>query len=150
MEHGNWLRLGLMTILSFISMYALMYIMVDKFRDIYPSFNQFYMAGAMTAAMIAIELIVMGSMYKNTIVRSLLIGISTLGLIIFVWLTQTQTGITEQDFLRSMIPHHSGAVLMCSKNENLIDEEVKSLCRSIIESQQTEIDFMRAKLNKTD
>jgi hypothetical protein len=38
--------------LSFISMYVLMYAMVDRFANVYPNFNQFYMAGLMTAPMV--------------------------------------------------------------------------------------------------
>jgi len=47
-----YLRLLVMAVLSFISMYVLMYMMVDKFEDVYPNLNQFYMAGMMTAPMI--------------------------------------------------------------------------------------------------
>ncbi|HEX6641049.1 MAG TPA: DUF305 domain-containing protein, partial [Thermoanaerobaculia bacterium] len=53
-------RLLVMTVISFIAMYVLMYAMVDRFENVYPNFNQFYMAGLMAAAMVAIELIVMG------------------------------------------------------------------------------------------
>jgi hypothetical protein len=56
MENSSWIKLTVMTVLSFISMYVLMYIMVDKFADVYPSFSRVYMAGSMTAAMVAIEL----------------------------------------------------------------------------------------------
>lgn len=150
MESGRWLRLGVMTLLSFISMYVLMYMMVNVFGDIYTSVNQFYMAGAMTSAMIAIELVIMSSMYKNAKIRNLLIGISTLGLILFIWLTRTQAAISERDFLRSMIPHHSGAILMCTRNDNIDDAEIKTLCQSIVKGQQAEIDFMRAKLKSAE
>jgi hypothetical protein len=44
-----------MTVLSFISMYVLMY----------SNLNQFYMAGLMTAPMVIIELAVMGSLYQH-------------------------------------------------------------------------------------
>jgi uncharacterized protein (DUF305 family) len=42
-----------------------------------------------------------------------------------------------------MIPHHSGAILMCA-NPRLEDPEIKSLCRNITEGQQREIDQMKA------
>lgn len=58
-------KLFVMAALSFVSMYVLMYSMVNTFRDIYPSFNQFYMAGLMTAPMLLIEIVLMGAMYKN-------------------------------------------------------------------------------------
>ena len=39
----------MMTVLSFIAMYALMYAMVDSFESVYANLNQVYMAGLMTA-----------------------------------------------------------------------------------------------------
>jgi|GEM_PF-6672218 len=66
---GHYRRLLVMTILSFIAMYVLMYAMVNRITNVYPNFNQFYMAGLMTAAMIVIELLVMGGMYPNKRVR---------------------------------------------------------------------------------
>jgi uncharacterized protein (DUF305 family) len=145
MEKSMWMNLAIMTILSFLSMYLLMYIMVDKLEDVHFSVNQAYMAGSMTAAMVAIELIVMGKMYKNASVKYSLVGISILALVLCVAFTRYQTAIGNKDFLRSMIPHHSGAILMC-QNENLTDADIRSLCSSIIESQQSEINIMKAKL----
>jgi hypothetical protein len=40
-----------MTVLSFGAMYGLMYAMVNSADNVLASFNQFYMAGLMTAAM---------------------------------------------------------------------------------------------------
>ena len=47
MHNGHYLRLLTMSVLSFISMYVLMYAMVDRFGNVYPNLNQFYMAGLM-------------------------------------------------------------------------------------------------------
>jgi len=52
----HYRRLLVMMILSFMAMYILMYAMVDRLANVYPSFNQLYMAGLMTAAMLGIEL----------------------------------------------------------------------------------------------
>jgi uncharacterized protein (DUF305 family) len=82
-------------------------------------------------------------MYKNAMLRNVLIGVSALLLVAFVLFTRYQTGIYDNDFLRSMIPHHSGAILMCA-NPRLEDPEIKSLCRNITEGQQREIDQMKA------
>ena len=54
---------------------------------------------------------------------------------------------TDEQFLRSMIPHHAGAILMCQE-ASIEDQEIRELCRSIIASQQTEIDLMKAKLDQ--
>src|SRR5690348_16146331 len=58
-------RLLLMTALSFVAMYFLMYAMVDGFDSYYNNINHVYMAGLMAAAMVAIELGVMRSMYPS-------------------------------------------------------------------------------------
>ena len=144
-QASMWLKLGAMTVVSFIAMYLLMYIMVDKLADVYFSIGQVYMAGSMTAAMVAIELLIMGEMYKNATVKYSLIGASLVVLALCIAGMQYQTAIGDKNFLRSMIPHHSGAVLMCQQAD-ITDEEIKRLCGSIVESQQSEIDFMKAKL----
>jgi hypothetical protein len=60
---NHYVHLLIMTVLSFVSMYVLMYAMVDRLANIYPNFNQLYMAGLMTAPMVLIEMAVMGAMY---------------------------------------------------------------------------------------
>ena len=132
-----WIKLGIMTVASFLAMYFLMYSMVNSGEDLYLSVNQVWMAGSMATAMVAIELIVMAEMYKNALVRNVLIGVSILATVMFVLFTRYQTGIGDNDFLRWMIPHHSGAILMCA-NPDLTDAEIRSLCSEISEAQQRE------------
>jgi uncharacterized protein (DUF305 family) len=62
-------------------------------------------------------------------------------------LIRTQTTIGDRAFLRSMIPHHSGAILMC-REASLKDPEIVALCRQIIRSQRSEIDQMKAILQR--
>lgn len=138
-----------MAVLSFIAMYALMYSMVNSLRDIYPSFNQFYMAGLMTAPMVLIEIVLMGAMYKNKKLNIIIIALCLLaGLLFFVGIRQ-QTAISDKEFLRSMIPHHSGAILMC-REANITNPDINSLCQTIMKGQQQEIDQMRALLNRSN
>jgi|TARA_B100001105_G_C22331816_1_gene417257 uncharacterized protein (DUF305 family) len=42
-----------------------------------------------------------------------------------------------------MIPHHSGAILMCEQ-ATLTDPEIKALCRGIVDGQRQEIAQMEA------
>jgi uncharacterized protein (DUF305 family) len=58
-----------------------------------------------------------------------------------------QTAVSDRQFLRSMIPHHAGAILMCTKAP-IRDAEIESLCENIVSGQQAEIDQMRAKLEQ--
>lgn len=146
MHSNSYARLGIMTVLSFISMYILMYAMVDRFANVYSSLNQAYMAGLMTAPMVVIEVLLMGAMYENKTANVIIFCLGALALIGFFALIRAQTAITDRQFLRSMIPHHAGAILMCSEAP-IEDAGIKELCRKIIASQQQEIDEMKAKLS---
>ena len=78
--------------------------------------------------------------------EALIVAVSVLALILF-WLgIRQQVAISDKQFLKSMIPHHGGAILMCEQ-ASIRDPEIKELCRQIISSQQREIDQMKAKLN---
>ena len=145
--HANhYVHLAIMTVLMFIAMYALMYAMVDRFENVFNSLNQVYMAALMTAPMVAIEFALMGSMYENKKANAVIIAVSVVALVVFFVLIRQQTAVGDRQFLRSMIPHHAGAILMCEKAP-VEDAEIKRLCREIIESQQREINQMKAKLN---
>lgn len=142
-DENHYLRLAVMIVLSFISMYVLMYAMVNTLGDVYNSLNQVYMAGLMTAPMVAIEMLVMSGMYKNKKLNALLItGGCVAGIAFFLFIRQ-QTAISDRQFLRSMIPHHSGAILMCNE-ASLQDQRLLELCKTIMTGQQQEIDQMRA------
>jgi hypothetical protein len=148
-EHGNmhYKHLAIMTVLSFISMYILMYSMVDRFENVYSSLNQIYMAAVMTAPMVLIELFLMRTMFPDKNRNVVIIVSSVVALIAFFSLIRYQTAITDKQFLRSMIPHHAGAILMC-KEAKINDEEIKILCSGIMQGQQREVDQMKAILNR--
>jgi uncharacterized protein (DUF305 family) len=144
----NYGRLGVMFILHFIAMYILMYAMVHSLsKDVYNSLNQFYMAGLMTASMGVIELAIMRSMYANKKWNAMIIAGSVIALIGFFTFIRQQTGISDTQFIRSMIPHHSGAILMCEEAV-IQDRELRELCGAIISDQQGEIDQMNAILKR--
>ena len=144
-KRSMYLNLAIMAVLSFISMFVFMYMMVDSFANVYPNLNQFYMAGLMTAPMVVVEIFVMWSMYNNKKINLIIAGVSIVLLVMFSLLIRKQTAISDKEFLKSMIPHHGGAVLMCD-NTNLQDAEIKELCKGITASQQSEIDWMKRKL----
>lgn len=148
MHNGHYPRLAAMTVLSFIAMYAMMYAMVDEFASVYANLNQVYMAGLMAAPMVLIELALMGSMYPNRTANVVIVVLGVVALIGFFLAIRQQTAIGDTQFLRSMIPHHSGAILMCQKAP-LNDPEIKKLCGNIIESQRSEIAQMKAMLERS-
>jgi hypothetical protein len=142
---NHYLRLAVMIALSYVSMYLLMYAMVNRLGDVYNSLNQVYMAGLMTAPMVVIEMLVMPGMYQNKQLNLLLIAGSCVAGIGFFLLIRQQSAISDRQFLRSMIPHHSGAILMCD-GASLQDQRIRNLCKTIVTGQQQEIDQMRAML----
>jgi uncharacterized protein (DUF305 family) len=143
--HSPYARLGLMVGLSFIAMYALMYAMVDSWPNVYISVNQIYMAGLMAAPMALIELVLMGGMYKNRRLNIIVVATSVAALALFWILIRQQAAVSDKQFLRSMIPHHAGAILMCEEAP-VEDSEIKALCQAILSGQQAEIAQMKAKL----
>lgn len=143
----KYLNLLLMSVLSLISMYILMYIMVDKFDNIYSNLNQLYMASIMIIPMLLLELFFMGSMYNNKKVNVSIVISCMIIFILLIIFIRKQVAISDKEFLKSMISHHAAAVLMC-KNAALQDPELKELCSNIISTQQYEINLMKAKLKK--
>ena len=143
--HNHYRHLLIMTILSFIAMYVLMYAMVDVFANVIPNVNQFYMAGLMSMPMVIIELVVMRGMYKNKKLNTIIFAVSFVALIGFFLCIRQQALVKDKQFLKSMIPHHAAAILMV-KEAKLSDPEVIKLGQDIIESQQAEIELMKRKL----
>jgi peptidoglycan/LPS O-acetylase OafA/YrhL len=149
-HHDHPYRLLLiMAALHFAAMFLLMYLMINTARDIYPNVNQFFMAGTMTAPMVLLELVLMRSMYRR---RPFNVALAAAGVALLAACfaaIRYQTGVGDGQFLQSMIPHHSSAILMCQE-ARISDPEIRALCRSITEGQQQEIDQMRAILQRID
>jgi uncharacterized protein (DUF305 family) len=139
----HYRNLMIMAVLSFISMYVLMYAMVNAIGNVLNNINEFYMAGLMTAPMIPIELLLMRAMYQNRNLNRLILALSIIAGLAFFFLIRQQAAVSDTQFLRSMIPHHGGAILMCEQAP-IQDAEIRELCETIISSQQAEIDQMRA------
>lgn len=150
LKMGHYTRFGIMMAASFIAMYFLMYSMVDVLPNVYNSINQVYMVGLMVAPMAIIELLLMKTMYTDKKKNVAILTTSVLALGFFYAGVRNQIGVGDQQFVRSMIPHHSGAILMCNE-AGIQDPELKSLCGQIVKSQQQEIDQMKeilARLSK--
>lgn len=147
MHSRHYTYLAIMTALMFIAMYILMYAMVDRFENVFSNINQFYMAGLMTAPMVLIELAIMRAMYENRMANIVIIVVSVIAFAGFWVGIRQQIAVTDEQFLKSMIPHHAGALLMCGKAP-IQDSEIQSLCREIIRGQQSEIEQMKAILSR--
>jgi Domain of unknown function (DUF305) len=143
--HRHYVHLALMTGLTFVSMYILMYAMVDRLANVYSNLNQFYMAGLMTAPIVVIELALIRSVYDNKNANIVIVAVSVVALGGFFPGIRQQAAIGDKSLLTSMIPHHAGAILMCERAP-IQDAEIKKLCGEIISSQQREIDQMKSML----
>ena len=146
-DMNHYGRLAVMMVISFLVMYALMYAMVDRFTNVYGSVNQFYMAGLMAAPMLIIELLLMAGMYPDRRLN-LIFGVAAAAFMLACWFgIRNQWGVGDRQFIRSMIPHHAGAILMCERN-HLKNPELKQLCHDIVASQRAEVEQMKALLEE--
>ncbi len=101
----------------------------------------------MIGAMLVLEIVLMRSMYPSQRLNVIL-AIGGLLLTVVCWLlVRYQAGVADQQFLRSMIPHHASAILMC-ENANIEDKQIQSLCAQILNGQRKEIAEMQALLAK--
>ena len=130
--------------IQFLVMYGLMYILVDSLADIFLfSTRPLYMTLVMMPPMVVLMLFVMGHMYPNKKLNRSIYAGAVLVFVVAVIFIRGQIFVGDEMFLKSMIPHHSGAITTC-QNANLTDPEVIQLCDDIITAQKAEI----AQMNK--
>ena len=135
---SHYLTLGLNLLLSAVIMYLVMFAMIDGAADFHNNLNMAYMALMMVAPMAILMVLMMGSMYQDKRLNLILYaGFAGLFILAFAG-TRLQTAIGDEQFLRSMIPHHSGAILMC-REASITDPEIIALCGQIQQSQREEI-----------
>jgi hypothetical protein len=146
--HGNSYRnLVIELIAHFTIMYLVMYTMIAAFDHFYFNLNNVYMTLMMVTPMALLMLVLMPSMYGNKR-ANLIIAIGAV--VIFAgsfYAMRSQAAIGDKELIRGMIPHHSGAILMCGKAK-LTDPELITLCDEIIDAQEREIAQMQAVLER--
>jgi len=107
---------------------------IDNWDDFRFSLNDFYMVGLMT-----------GWMFFFMGLFTLQIGKCVSGLIaviVFFILIRTQAFITEIQYLKGMIPHHSMAIMMSKRLEKK-PNSIQHLLDQIIQTQKKEIIIMK-------
>ncbi len=144
MGYKNFL---LMMIISFITMYSVMFLNVDDTSHIYLSTTRTYMSLLMVLPMAIVMMLLMRKMYPNKKLNTTIILISLMLIGVFVAALRTQTPIGDVQYMKGMIPHHSSAILT-SKRADIKDPEVKKLSLEIIESQEREIVQMKKILDR--
>ena len=87
--------------------------------------------------------------YKHESYLYLKIGLMLLIIILTLVAIRTQLFVTDRQFLKGMIPHHSMAITMSKKiRERTTDQREKKLADDIIRSQESEIGIMRRLLSE--
>jgi hypothetical protein len=133
---GSYRSFGFELVLDFIIMYLVMYTMIASLNHFYFNLNNVYMTLMMVSPMAILMLVFMRSMYPSKRTNLLIGGAAALVFAVSFWGMRTQAAVGDTEFLRSMIPHHSGAILMCQQ-ASLTDPEVLGLCEEIVSSQET-------------
>jgi uncharacterized protein (DUF305 family) len=139
----HYLMFGVNMALSLVVMYFVMFSMIDGWADFRNNVNMLYMALTMVAPMGVIMLATMGGMYARKGLNLALYAVLTLLFVGAFAATRLQTKVDDRQFIASMIPHHSGAILMCREAE-LRDPELLKLCNDIQGAQRREIEQMNA------
>lgn len=147
MENRNYAKFAFMLCMSFIVMYSVMYLNVATTDHVYWSLNRFYMTVLMVAPMAWIMLTLMGGMYKNRRLNTVIVALSAVAFVGAFALLRNQTFVGDVQFMKSMIPHHSSAILV-SRKAAIRDPEVKQLAEEIIASQEEEIARMKRMLER--
>ena len=149
MKSNNYLKFGLMMIVSFIIMYAVMFANVDSVDHIMLSSMRTYMAILMIAPMAVSMMLFMWGMYENKKLNKVIIGLAFIIFAVTFYMMRTQAGISDVDYMKGMIPHHSSAILT-SQESDLRDPETKKLAGEIIKAQEEEIALMKELIEKLD
>ncbi|HPF91349.1 MAG: DUF305 domain-containing protein [Flavobacteriales bacterium] len=149
MEHSPYPKFFLMLAISFVIMYAVMFLNVADSGHIRLSLTRTYMALLMVAPMAWLMLVMMGHMYPDRARnRAIAIGAALVFVLALVGL-RTQVPIGDAQYMKAMIPHHSSAILT-SRNASINDPRVRDLADRIIEAQVREIAEMDSLLKQLD
>ncbi len=145
----NYKKLLLSLSASFIIMYLVMFLNVAAVDHIYFSLTRLYMVLLMVSPMALLMLFFMRAMYTNKKFNLIIIISSVLVFAFALIFLRKQTFISDSQYMKAMIPHHSSAILT-SQEANLKNSEVQFLGEDIIKAQEREIDQMKEVLKKLD
>lgn len=141
MKQMSYRKFGIMMIISFFVMFFAMFVNMDQLDHYHTSLTRIYMALIMIAPMAVIMIGMMGSMYPNKGTNRTIIVAAIVVFVAALTALRSQTPISDVQYMKAMIPHHSSAI-MTSKHANIKDPEVKQLSEQIIQSQEREIHQM--------
>lgn len=149
MKANNYVKFAFMMVVSFIIMYAVMFANVAESGHIMLSTMRTYMTILMIAPMAISMMLFMWGMYKNKTLNGIIIGAAVAIFGITFYMVRNQTGISDVQYMKGMIPHHSSAILT-SEESDLRDPETKKLAEEIIKAQEREIAQMKQLIEKLE
>ena len=119
-----------------------MNILVYRIDDLYIALTLFYSGLIMASNMIwaheVVHLLNYGMMNTTLFICGIILTF------IFSLLIREQVMVTDQQWLRRMISHHSTALTTSHKvNEHTTNNEIKQLSNEIIDTQEREIKYMK-------
>ena len=138
-----------MMLISLLVMYAVMFLNMDQLSHYHTSLNRIYMAVLMVAPMAVVMMWLMGRMYPDKKTNRIIMAAGSVVFILALIALRTQTPVSDVQYMKAMIPHHSSAILT-SKHARIQDPEVRKLADQIIRSQEQEIAEMEALIKKLD
>lgn len=148
--HGSarmYVKFAAILLVSLGLMWVLSMSMIRTIDHFYFNLSNFWMALLMVSAMAIVMVVGMWSMFANRKANiAMLVGFAVLFAGVFA-LGRTETFVGDEQFLKSMIPHHSRAILVCQES-TITDPEIVELCDQIVQSQQEEISQMQSILDR--
>lgn len=129
--------ISMIIIMILSGLFSVMSIWSDKLKDVRLSLNDIFMISLMTGWMIFF----MGIIYKNFLY--FITGLSLVLLSIFS--IRKQIFVTEKQYIKGMIPHHSMAIMMSKKlkEKQIQNPQLKRLVDDIIKNQREEIEILK-------
>lgn len=149
MKGMSYKKFMVMMLISFLVMYLVMFLNMDKLSHYHTSMTRIYMALLMVTPMAVVMMVLMGKMYPDKKTNAIIIFSSSVLFVVILAALRSQTPISDVQYMKAMIPHHSSAI-MVSKHANITDPEVKKLSEQIIQSQEKEIAEMEAMINRLE
>lgn len=147
MHNNRYRSLAIELIIDFAIMYLVMYTMIATLDHFYFNLNNVYMTLMMVTPMAILMLVMMRSMYQNKRANLTIAIAAAVIFAISFYAMRSQAAIGDKELIRGMIPHHSGAILMCEQ-ASLRDLEIVALCGEIVEAQEREIAQMKTILDR--
>lgn len=130
-------------------MFCLMYLNTYALDHVFWSETRFWMAFVMGAAMMVVMLAFMWGMYPNRTRNLIVLAVAALVFALALWLVRSQRTVTDTEYMRAMIPHHSIAILTSTRAQ-IRDPRVRALADEIAATQRREIAEMKALIADID